>query len=178
MVKKIKPTDINNPDHLESSQETQMETLAKLKKLQERLAEIEDRVENTEEKYKRVLADYQNQARRHKEQESVIVRMASAILIEKLLLSLDSLQLAQSHLKDQGLQMVIDQFKLTFAEEGLSSIESDNKEFDPLTMDCIEVVPGEKDKIIETVSQGYFLHDRVLRPAKVKVGSGLPPNNN
>ncbi len=173
MVKKTKNI-LNNPDHVESAQETQMETLTKLNKLQEKFYEIEMKVDVAEEKYKRVLADYQNQARRHKEQESAIIRMASAILIEKLLLSLDSLQMAQSHLKDKGLQMVIDQFLTTFAEEGLSPIESDGKDFDPLTMDCTEVVPGKKDRVIETVSPGYYLNEKVLRPAKVKVGSGDP----
>ncbi len=171
MVKKTK-THINNPDHLETAQESHIETLVKLKNLQEKFVELEERVDSTEEKYKRVLADYQNQSRRHKDQESSIVRMASAIIIEKLLLSLDSLQLAQSHLKDKGLQMVIDQFLSVFSDEGLSQIESDDQDFNPLTMDCTEVVPGKKDVVVETISTGYYLHDKVLRPAKVKVGSG------
>ncbi|HCX25570.1 TPA: nucleotide exchange factor GrpE [Candidatus Collierbacteria bacterium] len=125
-----------------------------------------------ENKYRRALADYQNQERRHQETSSTFIKMSNAGLIEKLLLNLDALQLAQTHLKDQGLQMVIDQFQSTFSEEGLSTIDSDGKDFNPLTMDCIETVPGKKDKVIETVSPGYFLFDKILRPAKVKVGSG------
>jgi len=135
---------------------------------------IKSSYQELENKYRRALADYQNQERRHKETSSAFIKMANAGLIEKLLLSLDALQRAQTHLKDQGLQMVIDQFQSTFSEEGLSPIESDGKNFDPLTMDCTEIIPGKKDKVIETVTQGYFLFDKVLRPAKVKVGSGTP----
>jgi len=125
-----------------------------------------------ENKYRRALADYQNQERRHQEMSSAFIKMANAALIEKLLLNLDALQLAQTHLKDQGLQMVIDEFQSTFSEEGLSPIDSNGQDFNPLTMDCTEIVPGKKDKVVETVTQGYFLFDKVLRPAKVRVGSG------
>jgi molecular chaperone GrpE (heat shock protein) len=54
----------------------------------------------------------------------------------------------------------------------LKEIKTDHGQFDPLLMDCTEVVPGEKDQVVETVSKGYYLYDNVLRPAKVKVGSG------
>lgn len=124
-----------------------------------------------ENNYKRVLADYQNQQRRHQEMSSQLVKMASASLIEKLLITLDSLQLAQDHLKDAGLQIVIDQFNKILESEGLQVIDSNNKSFDPLTMDCTEVVDGPKDQVIETISKGYTLFDKVLRPARVKVGN-------
>lgn len=131
-----------------------------------------DKIKELENNYKRVLADYHNQERRFKEDQSKIIKMANATLIEKLLLDIDALELAQKHLNDHGLQMVIDQFKKTLIGEGLSEIDTDNKIFDPLTMDCVEVVPGKKDHVVETLTRGYYLFDKVLRPAKVKVGSG------
>jgi molecular chaperone GrpE len=125
-----------------------------------------------ENNYKRVLADYQNQERRFKEVQSQFVKYANATLLEKILLNLDSLEMAQNHLHDAGLEIVIKQFQETLKNEGLQLIESDQKPFDPLTMDCIEVVPGKKDHVVETLTKGYFLFGKVLRPAKVKVGSG------
>ncbi len=125
-----------------------------------------------ENNYRRVLADYQNQERRHKEQQTQMISMASGVLIEKLLLPIDSLEIAQSHLKDKGLEMILNQLFSTLKAEGLEPIKSDNEEFDPLTMDCSEIIPGEKNKVIETVVKGYTLSGKVLRPAKVKVGSG------
>lgn len=131
------------------------------------------RANEQEENYKRVLADYQNQERRFKEMQAQFVKYANATLLEKILLNIDSLELAQSHLKDAGLEIVIKQFIETLKNEGLQLIESDNKLFDPLSMDCVEVVPGKKDHVVETLSKGYLLFDKVLRPAKVKVGSGI-----
>lgn len=173
MVKKQKSQNVNNPDRVETVQEIQLKNMAKLNDLEKRFEENEDRLAATEEKLQRTLADYQNQERRHREMSASLIKMASAKLIEKLLLNLDALQLAQAHLNDKGLQMVIDQFIQTFSGEGLSEIDSDGKDFDPIVMDCVETVSGEKDKVVETVSKGYFLFDKVLRPAKVKVGSGI-----
>ncbi len=126
-----------------------------------------------ENNYKRVLADYQNQERRFKEGQGIFIKFANATLLEKILLNVDSLEMAQNHLKDAGLEMVIKQIHETLKTEEIQLIESDGKLFDPLTMDCLEVVPGKKDHVIETLSKGYLLFDKVLRPAKVKVGSGI-----
>ena len=145
----------------------------KTKKQDKNLEGLQNKIQELEENYKRVLADYQNQERRHKEMESQIVKFAQATLIEKILLSLDSLQMAQSHLQDKGLQIVIDQFLKTLESEGLKNIDTDNQTFDPNTMDCLELTSGKKDQVIETVSKGYYLFDKVLRPAKVKVGNGM-----
>jgi molecular chaperone GrpE len=127
-----------------------------------------------ENNYKRALADYQNQERRHKDLEIQMVKNASGKIIEKLLTILDSLELAQSHLKDKGLQMVIDQINTLLQSEGLQQITTDGQDFDPYTMDCTEIVEGTKDKVVETVSKGYTLYEKVLRPAKVKVGNTIP----
>lgn len=173
MVKKNKDTNAKNPDRVETVQEIQLKNMARISALEKRFEENEEKLARAEEKHLRLIADYQNQERRHKEMSSSLIKMASASLIEKLLLNLDALYLAQSHLNDNGLKMVIDQFVNTFSQEGLSEIASDHKDFDPLLMDCIEIVPGKKDMVIETVSKGYFLFNKVLRPAKVKVGSGI-----
>jgi molecular chaperone GrpE len=146
-----------------------------VKKTQPTKTEIEKilaRADEHETNYKRVLADYQNQERRFKEVQGQFVKYANATLLEKLLLNIDSLEMAQSHLKDAGLEIVIRQFHETLKNEGLQLIKSDGQQFNPLTMDCIDVVPGKKDHVIATLTKGYLLFEKVLRPAKVKVGSG------
>lgn len=133
---------------------------------------LNSRIIELEGNYRRALADYQNQERRLKENKRMLVEFANASLLDKLLLNFDSLEMAQKHLKDANLEIVIKQLFETLKNEGLHSIESDGKPFDPKTMDCIEVVPGKKDHVVETLTKGYFLFDHVLRPAKVKVGAG------
>lgn len=143
-----------------------------VKKASPLITKLKDQIAELEQNYKRVLADYHNQDRRHKESQSQMILMANATLIEKLLTPLDSLELANTHLKDQGLKMIIDQFQSLLSQEGLEEIKSDQKTFDPLTMDCVEIVPGPKDHVLSTLTKGYYLSGKVIRPARVKVGSG------
>jgi len=143
-----------------------------VKKTSTTITKLKSRIEELENNYKRVLADYHNQDRRHKESQSQMITMANASLIEKLLNPLDSLDLANTHLKDSGLKMIIGQFFSLLSQEGVKEIDSDDQDFDPLTMDCVEILPGPKDKVLKTLTKGYYLSDKVLRPARVQVGSG------
>ncbi|KKS39784.1 MAG: hypothetical protein UV03_C0021G0011, partial [candidate division WWE3 bacterium GW2011_GWE1_42_16] len=49
---------------------------------------------------------------------------------------------------------------------------SEHTEFDPMQMEALEIVQGEKNKVVETVSKGYLLNNKLIRPAVVKVGNG------
>jgi len=134
---------------------------------------LKARIVELEANYKRVLADYQNQDRRFKEAQGQIIKFAGAMLIEKILPNIDSLETAATHIKDPGLKMVVKELQESLKSEGLQPIESDNKPFDPKIMDCIEAVPGKKGHVVETLTKGYFLYGKVLRPVKVRVGSGI-----
>ena len=143
-----------------------------MKKKTDRLSKLENELKDLENKFKRALADYQNQSKRHQSRQVEIIRFANQDLLDKFLPVLDSLELAQNHLKDPGLKMVIDQFTKTINLEGVKEIKSTNQEFNPETMDCATLVKGKKDMIITTLIKGYTYYDKVLRPAKVEVGDG------
>lgn len=140
-----------------------------MKKTDEKLKE---QISVLEDKFKRLLADYQNQEKRYTAQKSTLIKLANETLINKILPVLDDLERAQRHLNDAGLGHVIKQLHLVLQSEGLTEIESDGADFSPEIMDCAEVVAGPKNKVIKTVAKGYRLFEKVLRPAKVEVGSG------
>ena len=140
--------------------------MVKTKSLKEQVALLDD-------KFKRALADYQNQEKRHEAQRLLLAKFANEDLLAKILPVIDDLERAQNHLNDAGLGHVLKTFHQVLASEGLSVIDSDNADFDPATMDCAEVVAGPKDKIVKTVTKGYRLYDKILRPAKVEVGINI-----
>lgn len=137
---------------------------ANMKQLQLQLDELET-------KWKRALADYQNLEKRIVKDQDSFVRFANAALIDKLLAVLDGLEQAVVHLQDQGLNLVFEQFKAVLAAEDVKEISALNQVFDPQTMDCVELVDGPKDKVVSVSQKGYWLKDKVIRPAKVKVGA-------
>ena len=142
------------------------------KKTLSKTSHLQNRIQDLENRFKRALADYQNLEKRHANQKKNLIKFANESLLDKLLPLLDDLERAQAHLHDSGLNLIIEQFHHLLTSEGVTPIISDKRDFDPQIMDCVEVVPGPKNKVITTLTKGYYYHDRVLRPARVEVGSG------
>lgn len=141
------------------------------------LQHLENQITDLDSKFKRALADYQNLEKRHSQDKQNLIRFANENLLHKLLSVLDDLERAQNHLNDSGLGLVISQFYRQLESEGVKAVDSTGKPFNPETMDCTDVVAGEKNQVVKTVIKGYLYHDKVLRPAKVEVGSGMIDSN-
>lgn len=123
-----------------------------------------------EERLKRTMADYQNLERRIEEERKLLSKLSAMLLVEKLLPVLDNLENAQTHLKDEGLEMVIKQFKEILTQEGVEEIEAIGQQFDPSKHEAIETQAGENDNTVaRVVAKGYKIEDKVIRPAKVVV---------
>lgn len=136
------------------------------------IEKLRKRVEELENNWRRALADYQNLEKRTVQEREKFVKWANATLIDKLLGVLDTLEKAVDHLKDKGLKSALDQFRIVLESEGLKEVKTVAEEFNPETMDAVEMVKGNKNKVVEVVLKGYMLNDKILRPAKVKVGRG------
>ena len=130
----------------------------------------QEKTQELENQLKRALADYQNLERRVEEERRLLSQLSSAILIEKFLPVLDNLESAQSHLNDQGLDIVIKQFKQILDYENVTEIEATGQTFDPNLHEAAEVQAGENNNtVVKVLTKGYKLNDRVLRPARVVV---------
>jgi molecular chaperone GrpE len=128
--------------------------------------------EDFENRFKRVLADYANLEKRIEREKSDFIQLANAQILDKLLPVLDDLELCEKHLKDKGVSLVYNRFREVLESEGLGEIKASGEKFDPETMDCVEMVAGPNNQVVEVVLKGYLLNNKVLRPAKVKVGRG------
>ncbi|HBU22209.1 TPA: nucleotide exchange factor GrpE [Candidatus Beckwithbacteria bacterium] len=125
-----------------------------------------------ENQLKRAVADYQNLKKRFDSEKLDYVKFANAVLLDKFLSVFDDLERAQIHLKDAGLNLVVTNFKNLLDSEGVAEIKVKGLAFDPTTMDCAELSAGPKDQVVKVIVKGYTLNGKVLRPARVKVGSG------
>jgi len=104
-----------------------------------------------------------------------------ADFIAALLPVLDNLQRAMealdsgssSELIGEGVRRTAESFENALAAAGVDPIESVGELFDPElheAVDTIEVEPEHEGKVISEYSRGYRLGERLLRPARVKVG--------
>ncbi|OGG07349.1 nucleotide exchange factor GrpE [Candidatus Gottesmanbacteria bacterium RIFCSPHIGHO2_01_FULL_42_12] len=121
-------------------------------------------------KYLRALADYQNLEKQTQNWREEFVKFANQGLISQLLEVLDDLEKAQDHLKDEGLQIVLDKLIKILKNNGIEELEVLGQEYNPEFAEVIGMEPGGNDNIIVKVLQkGYKLNSNVLRVAKVIV---------
>lgn len=132
--------------------------------------DLKKEIEELTNRWKRAVADYQNLEKRYEREKEDFVKFANANLILKLLNVLHHLEEALIHLKDQGLQMVVNEFKQILKDEGVEEIGCQGEQFNPQLMEAVESVAGEEEnRVVEVIKKGYLLKGKVLIPAKVKV---------
>src|SRR2546430_602084 len=73
-------------------------------------ADFKQQAEESEGKYRRALADYQNLQKRVQEERLALIQAANKELLLRLLPVLDTLELANKHVQDEGLRVSISQF--------------------------------------------------------------------
>ncbi len=144
----------------------------KKKQKNPKLSELQKKVEELTNKWTRALADYQNLEKRVEQERTEFVKFCNASLLDKILIVLDDLERAEKHLKNEGLSLTIDKLHSVLKSEGVEELSALNNKFNPETMDCLELVEGQKNIVIEVIQKGYLLNNKILRPAKVKVGKG------
>ena len=130
---------------------------------------LEKKVLEVEDKWKRALADYHNLEKRIVKEKESFVRFSNAQLWGKLLPIIDDLEAAEKHLKDQGLTLTLNKLKEVLKSEEVLEIKAIGEDFNPHLMEAVEVVEGSKNKVVEVLSKGYLFKSKVLRHAKVSV---------
>ncbi len=72
----------------------------------------------------------------------------------------------------KGFKMIIENFEKFLEEEGVKPMLSEGEKFDPYKHEALLVEENEKfleNTIIEELNKGYFLNNKVLKPAGVKI---------
>ncbi len=167
---KIKKQEEKNEE--EDQREQEEEIIETENKEQKKLKELEEKIADFEVKWKRAVADYQNQEKWIREQRAEWIRSANQDLLLRILPVLDTLMLAQQHSADKNLTVSIGQFLDVLKGEGVEKIETVGKVFDPFLMEAVMTEAGEENVIIKELRAGYKLYEKVLRPAQVTVGNG------
>ncbi len=138
--------------------------------------DIGQKIDELETQLKRALADYDNLCKRIENQQSKWRNRVAARLIDKMLDVYEDFVRAKEKINDKGLTMAVNQFWSTLSSEGVEKIEAEGKEFDADRMDCVKMVNGPKNEVVNVTQGGYMLNGEVIRPAKVTVGKGQKNN--
>ncbi len=145
-----------------------------LKKLQDELAEAKD-------KYLRLYAEFDNHRRRSAKEKLEMIQSANEQLLKDLLSVVDDFERAEKSFKDkndkesEGFFLIQNKFKKIMEQYSVKPMDvTKGSGFNPDLHEAITQIPAEeklKGKIVDVVEKGYLLNDKVIRFAKVVVGS-------
>ena len=136
-------------------------------------------------RYMRTLADFENYRKRADREKQDFFKYAMAGVLKELLPVLDNFDRALDHAEEgdefhKGVALIYKQLFDVLQKNGVRVIDEVGARFDP---NIHEAVVTEEDPSVPAhtvnaiLQKGYFLHDRLLRPALVKVSVGGPDAN-
>ena len=166
----------------EEPAEEQVEEVSQEEILKAKVEELEKANAELKDQMLRRQAELENYRKRLIRDKEEAIQFSNENLIKDLLGFLDNMDRALAVAKStgdvngliEGFEMTQNQLLSTLDKNwGLKAIDAVGKEFDPsLHEACMMTVDENLDKetVLEEFQKGYTLHDRVIRPAKVKIG--------
>ncbi|HXV75051.1 MAG TPA: nucleotide exchange factor GrpE [Candidatus Polarisedimenticolaceae bacterium] len=132
------------------------------------------------ERFARLSADFENLRKRMDRERVAHERHAGAQLVARLLPVLDNFERALSNAREaqtdprfsEGVAMIFRQLLDELRKEGLVAVDTVGEPFDPAVHEAVATTEHEQlppNTVVEELQRGYLLHDRLLRPALVKV---------
>lgn len=148
--------------------------------LEAKLNESENRAKEFYEHLQRLQAEFDNYRKRTQKEKEDTVKYAAERLIEALLPILDNFDRAMAASQNnqdfvgfvQGMELILRQMQNILAKEGLAAIDALGEPFDPNLHEAVVQVESEdhpENTVVEELQKGYYLKEKVLRPAMVKV---------
>ena len=150
------------------------------KKINDKIEELQKQIDEKDDKYKRLQAEYSNYMRRTQQEKETIGLFANEKIIGELIPVLDSMERAIDACTDKednmykGIELVHKQLIDCLQKFGVEEIAALNEEFDPnlhlaVMQESVEGV--EANKVVMVLQKGYKLKTKVIKPTMVKVTS-------
>lgn len=147
------------------------------------LEELQNSLHAANDRYLRLMAEFDNYRRRTAKEQLNIIETANAKLLEKLSEVLDNFEraaLPENRGNDieafaKGMDLIHDQFKKTLEDAGLEQINPYGEPFDPSCQEALMKQASDKydeNTVIEVFQKGYKLKNKIIKTAKVIVSAG------
>lgn len=121
------------------------------------------------ERLQRLQAEFDNFRRRTESEKKTNLMNANSNLISQLLDVLDNFELSLKHNPDKGINLIYSELFKILEKQGLKVIKSEGK-FNPKLHEVLIKEEGNEEGIIlEEISKGYLLNEKLIRASKVKI---------
>ena len=173
------PVSRDQAEHAARAAEAKAEPAAARSGDDRRVEELASQLEEANGRRLRLAADFENYKKRIRQEQLDTMRYAAATVAERLLPVLDDANLALSHAPEgvdqswlKGVRLTFQKLEEVLASVGVERIEALGVTFDPKLHEAVgseETTKHPEDTVVAELRAGYRMHDRVLRPALVKV---------
>ena len=143
----------------------------------------EQKIAELNDKYLRLYAEFDNFRKRSAKERVEYLKYAGEEVFKEILPVVDDFErglkaaenLTEVKAINEGVQLVYNKLQHILKMKGVEAMDCKGKDFDPETMEAITNIPAPspelKGKVVDDVEKGYLLNGKVIRYAKVVVGS-------
>jgi molecular chaperone GrpE len=171
-------------EKMEMKEENKEKSRFSRHKKEDKVEKLESELAGVNDKYLRLYSEFDNYRKRTIKEKIELGKTASAEIIGAILPVLDDFERAikafeiSSESTDglkHGIILIYNKFKNTLSQQGLQPITTIGEVFNTDFHEAITNVPvtdpEKKGKVIDEIEKGYSLNGKVIRYAKVVVGS-------
>lgn len=166
----------------EEGAEEKTEPERKKKKVFKKKDKKDQQIEELNDKYQRLFAEFQNYRSRSEKEKSSMYEIGAKAIIEKILPVVDNLERGVAALSEEdlgspvgeGMNLIYKQMITALEEMGVTVIETEGKEFDPELHNAVMHEDNEElgeNMISQEFQKGYKYRDSVIRHSMVKVAN-------
>ena len=150
---------------------------------EQKIAQLEAALEHEKKEYLFLMADFENFRKRTLKEKADLIKNGAEGAMRDLLPVVDDLERALDAINKggdleslkEGVDLIYNKFVKYLESQHVTVIDSTGKDFDTDIHDAVTTFPAPdpsmKGKVIDTTIKGYMINDKVLRHAKVVVGS-------
>ena len=147
------------------------------------LEELQDQYNQLNDKYLRLYSDFENFRKRTTKERIDLLKSGGEDIFKLLLPILDDFERAGANMETatdvpsvkEGVELIYHKLVKELSNKGLKPMESKGEVFDSEVHEAITQIPAPTDdlkgKVVDELEKGYYLNDKVIRFAKVVVGS-------
>ena len=175
--------DIQDQEALNAEQQASENENTEQENPEKRIAELEAELEHQKKEYAFKLAEFDNYRKRTLNEKAELIKNGAERAMRELLPVVDDLERALDAINKggdldslkEGVDLIYNKFVKYLESQHVIAIESTGKDFDTDVHEAVTMFPAPdpsmKGKVIDTAVKGYMINDKVLRYAKVVVGS-------
>ncbi len=182
VLENVTNTEETKEEAPKTEEKTSKKKKSKKDKKEAKLEEMGEKLQDIQDKHLRLQAEFDNFRRRTLKEKAELIKSGGENVLVNILPVIDDFERAIDSLKDlsdkdagkQGTNLIYTKFQEFLKQNNVKEIEALNEVFDVDLHEALTKIPAPneelKGKVVDVISKGYCLNEKVIRFAKVVIG--------